>query len=68
MSADVELNRQGNIILVQCNSQEAKDWVNDNVNLEPFYWMGDSFPCDQHVVQNIINGMEADGLTIDGGS
>ena len=63
--ADVRVRNEGNIWMVEPVSKEAKDWVNQNVNLEGWQWLGRSFAVDQHMIEDLMNGMEHEGLVIE---
>ena len=51
--------------LVTPKSQQAKEWVKENVELEPWQWMGDSFSVDHHYVEDLEQGMLEAGFTTD---
>ena len=34
--------------LITPKSDRAKEWVDENVGLEPWQWLGDSFAVDHH--------------------
>ena len=50
--------------LVTPKSQRAKEWVEENVGLEPWQWLGDSFSVDHHYIQDLEQGMLDAGFTI----
>ena len=49
--------------LVTPKSQQAKEWVKENVGLEPWQWMGDSFSVDHHYIEDLEQGMVEAGFT-----
>ena len=64
--ADVLINNEGNIALFTPASSEARTWVEDNLELEPWQWFGGhSFAVEHNFVAAIVDGMEQDGLSID---
>jgi len=49
--------------LVTPKSQQAKEWVEENVGLEPWQWLGDSFSVDHHYIEDLEQGMLEAGFT-----
>jgi hypothetical protein len=50
------------IILVTPISDEAKQWVDDNIALEGWQWLGQSFGCEPRYLYELVIGMENSGL------
>ena len=46
MPADVLVENHGSIALVTPMTSEANDWVDENVQLESWQWLGCSFACE----------------------
>jgi hypothetical protein len=42
----------------------AREWVEQNLALEGWQWMGASFAVEHRFVANLVNGMRADGLRV----
>jgi len=43
-------------------SEEAKQWIDDNVASEPWQWLGRSLVIENRYLADIIEGMVNDGL------
>ena len=61
---DIQITRSGNIFLVQPVTQEAKDWIEKNVQTEDWQWFGTALCVDQHYIESLLRGMQDDGLVI----
>ncbi len=46
---DVSVSGGGSLYMVQPISQEAKDWVEENVQLEGWQWMGPAFGVEWRI-------------------
>lgn len=51
--------------LIRPITEIAKQWVRDNVNLEPWQWLGRAFAVDHHYVGDLVEGMMGSGLAVD---
>jgi hypothetical protein len=51
--------------LVTPKSQQAREWVDENVYLEPWQWLGGSFAVDHHFIEDLEQGMVDAGFTTD---
>jgi len=51
--------------LIRPITEIAKQWVKDNVNLEPWQWLGRAFAVDHHCVGDLVEGMIGSGLAVD---
>ena len=49
--------------IVTPKSKRAKEWVNRNICVESWQWLGDSFIVDHHFIADIEQGMLAAGFT-----
>lgn len=65
---DVTVRYFGSQFLVTPETPAAKAWVAENVQLEGWQWMGKAFAVDQHFIENLVDGMQADGLVVLGGN
>jgi hypothetical protein len=63
---DVSVANHGSVIMVRPISDEAKAWVDENVPLEDWQWMGGAFAVDPHYIENLVDGMRGDGLSVAG--
>ena len=61
---DVLISDQGSLFLVTPMSEAARDWVSENVQLEGWQWMGISFAVEWRFAQDLISGMQGDGLEV----
>ena len=50
-----EINDQGTVVVVTPLSDEAKQWVDNNVFTEPWQEMGDGFACEPRMVESLLN-------------
>ena len=51
--------------LVTPKTEQAREWVSDNVHLEPWQWLGQSFAVDHHFIENLEQGFLGAGFTTD---
>ena len=61
---DVEFLNHGSIMLVVPLTPAAKDWVDDNLALCTWQWMGNGFACEPRYASDLANGMTNDGLVV----
>jgi hypothetical protein len=61
---DVRVENHGSIALLQPLTRRGVTWLRDNVQTEPWQMMGNAIATDPRMVQNVIYGMEADGLLV----
>ena len=61
---DVKVRNEGSVIMVTPVSPEAKDWVNENVSLEGWTWMGDSFAVEPRMADDLLSGMADAGFIV----
>jgi hypothetical protein len=62
---DVSIRYEGsNIVLFTLETQEAKDFVQDNVQTESWMFLGRSLVVDAHYADQLIDGMSEAGLNI----
>lgn len=59
---DFNANQEGSIVTIIPLTQVAKDWLNENVDSEPWMWMGPALCVDWRYGGDILNGMECAGL------
>jgi hypothetical protein len=43
----------------------GRDWIDENVASEDWQWMGLSLAVDVRYVENLVEGMQEAGLTVD---
>ncbi len=61
---DVTVANHGSIFMIYPLTQAAKEWVDENVPLEDYQWLGPSFACEHRYVDNLLEGMMNDGLVV----
>lgn len=64
MEADFTITDHGSIVMVRPLTEAATEWVEENVGIEPWAWMGDAFACDHRMAGDLIAGIESEGFTI----
>ena len=57
MPADVLIENHGSIALVTPMTPEANQWVDENVPLESWQWLGCSFACEPRCLDHLVEGM-----------
>jgi len=50
--------------LVQPKTDKARLWINENVYLEPWQWLGGNFAVDHRAIEDLTLCMSGSGLTI----
>lgn len=65
--SDVTIRCFGSQFLLTPVTTAAKHWVEENVHIEGWQWMGKAFAVDQHFIENLVSAMQADGLVVTGG-
>ena len=64
--ADIEVKNKGSIILLIPGSDEGKRWIDKNLALEEWQWYGGGAAVDSRYAEDIIEGMQVDGLEVAG--
>ena len=64
MQQDILIEHCGSVVMVTPLTPEATEWVDENVGLESWQWLGGSFSCEPRYVDRLIEGMEDDGLIV----
>lgn len=62
--ADIRIINQGTVTGMRPLSEEAKQWMDDNVHSEGWQWLGKTLWVDHRYVDNLIDGMIAGGLSL----
>lgn len=62
--ADVLVTGGGTMYQVWPLSDEAKAWVEENVQLEGWQWLGQSFGVEHRYIENLVEGMQQAGLSV----
>jgi hypothetical protein len=61
--ADILIRDEGTIVALSPVTKRGRAWVDDNLQAEPWQWLGGALCVDHRMAQDIINGMTMDGLT-----
>ncbi len=61
---DVEVTRDGSLIGFRPIGDDADKWFDDNVESEGWQWLGSVLWIDYRFANQIIDGLEGDGLTV----
>jgi hypothetical protein len=62
--ADVLVRDEGSVIMLTPKSEKAKAWVDENLGLESWQWLGPSFAVEWRYAPDIVQGMMGDGLDV----
>lgn len=61
---DVEFLNHGSVCMVVPLTDAAKDWVEENLALESWQWLGGGFACEPRYAGDLAEGMSSDGLIV----
>lgn len=64
MRPDVEVNDCGSVVMFAPMTAEAQQWVDTNVGLESWQWLGGAFAVEHRYADDLIEGMLNDGLVV----
>lgn len=62
---DVQIEDHGTICLVTPITVAAKQWVDENVAVESWQWLGQSFAAEPRNIPDLVAGMKNDGLSVE---
>lgn len=66
MLADVTICDQGTVVLFQLDTDVAREFIAESVELKSWQCIGDhGFAVDHRFARNLIAGMQDDGLTVE---
>lgn len=60
---DVRVENHGSIIMFYLCTDDATNWVDENLVIESWQWLGSGFGVDPRMAEGVLDRMEADGLT-----
>jgi len=63
MDVDVDVRADGAIVLFTPVSDEAREWMRQNLQTEPWQWLGQSLAVERRYALPIVEGMQNAGLT-----
>ena len=61
---DVIIGGGGSIFTFRPVTKKARAWVDDNVELESWQWLGDIFAVEHRYAVDIVDGMRDAGLEV----
>jgi hypothetical protein len=64
MARDVTIDNQGSIVRVIPETQQAKDWIQENTDTESWQWFGNALCVEWRYADDLIAGMQAAGLAV----
>ena len=62
--ADIIVENHGSVFTFEPQSDTAREWVADNVQLEGWQWTGPAFTVDHRFAYDLAQGMLNDGLIV----
>jgi hypothetical protein len=62
--SDFIVSDEGSIVTFYPRSDAAQGWWEENVHAEPWQCIGRRWAVDHRMAQNLVNGIEAAGFTI----
>jgi hypothetical protein len=65
---DVLVHGGGSVFHVEPVSLAAREWVDENVPLEAWQWLGSGFGVEHRYIGDLVDGMRGDGLLVGGAS
>lgn len=65
MKQDIQVRNEGSIVQFILLTKKAKTWVRENVQSEPWQWMGSSLCVDWRYAEDLFQGMLEAGLKLD---
>ena len=65
MAADVFIADCGSVALFTPMTPVAHQWVEENVQVEPWQRMGASIACEPRCLDDLVEGMRQDGLAVE---
>lgn len=63
--ADVHIINHGSTVMVKPLTKKALDWIEANVQLEGWQWLGGAFACEPRYADDLISGMLGDDLEVE---
>lgn len=61
---DIRIEDHGSIVSFTPKSDACKEWIDQNVQLEAWQWLGPSFGVDHSYADNLIDGLQAEGFEV----
>lgn len=61
---DIKCIPNGSVVLFGPNTQEGREWMNSELQSEPWQWLGGSLVVDARFAQGLIDEAEVGGLSV----
>ncbi len=62
---DVAIHNHGTIVVIVPETPAAREWCADNLGPDVLRW-GDGIACEPRYVEDIADGLQAEGFTVEG--
>ena len=63
--SDVLVENHGSIAMLTPMSPEARKWVDENVQVEPWQRMGASIACEPRSLDTLVEALQEDGFVVE---
>jgi len=63
---DFQIENHGSVVMVRPLNDAARAWVDENVGLEDWQWLGGAFACEPRMVEHLAAGMVDAGFGVVG--
>lgn len=64
MNADFIVENHGTVAMLTPMSPEAREWVDEHLQVEPWQRMGASIACEPRLLADVLEHVTEDGLTV----
>jgi hypothetical protein len=61
-TADFKVEDNGSVVLIVPMNRGAREWVDENVYLESWQWLGGGFACEPRMVGDLLAGIAEAGF------
>ena len=61
---DVQIENEGSIFMFHVLTDTAREWVDENVGLESWQWLGRAFAVEHRFAEDLAGGMQEAGLEV----
>jgi hypothetical protein len=62
---DLKIYNEGSIIVLTPLTEDARNWIDENCNVESWQWMGGSLAIDYRFAEDIIYGLADAGFEVE---
>lgn len=64
VTTDVEIENHGTVFRFLPVTAAAREWIDENVEAEPYQWMGPALIVDHRMARDLADGMVRAGLRV----